>query len=66
MLAKLYSLFHEAVFKTKLPWEQCLPVKYIASATYSVVKDQTPEEIRALTGQLMSLAAAWKSNEWRS
>jgi hypothetical protein len=60
MLARLYALIAEGIFKTRFSWEQCLPIKYRSTASYSIVKEQTAAEIRSLGAQLDAFAASWK------
>lgn len=60
MLARIYALMYEGIYQQRLSWEQCLPVKYRDTASYSIVKDQTVEDIRGLTAQLDAFASMWK------
>lgn len=60
MLARLYALIAEGIFKTRHSWEQCLPVKYRSTASYSIVTEQSAADIRGLSAQLDAFAASWK------
>jgi hypothetical protein len=63
MLARLYALVYEGFFHQRLSWESCLPIKYRATAMYSIVRQQTQEDVRGLSAQLDAFVAQWKKNQ---
>ena len=63
MMARLYALLYEGIFQSKLNCEQCLPIKYRKTASYSIVRDQTIDDVRGLSAQLDAFASLWKSQQ---
>lgn len=56
MLARLLACLNSKWYNTQRTWEHYLPVKYRDAALYSVVTDQTTEEVRALSQQMGAFA----------
>lgn len=63
VLCRCAALLFESIHKTKVSWEDFLPVKYRATAKYSIVTEQTQAEVRALSQMLDAAAIEWNNGK---